>query len=159
VSLDQWILALHVLSAFAFVAALVLFWVLIIAVRRTDEPGVTSQITPTAKLGNIAVTVGSLGVLIFGIWLAFSIGNYDLWDGWILAAIVLWFIAAGTGQRSGKEYTRGMEKAEELLAAGESGPSAELGALNRTQHGLLMHTIASVAALLLLIDMIWKPGA
>ena len=33
-SFDEWILALHVLSAFAYVAGLVLFWVLIVAVRR-----------------------------------------------------------------------------------------------------------------------------
>jgi hypothetical protein len=36
VSLNEWILALHVLSAFALVAAIVLFWILVVAVRRTD---------------------------------------------------------------------------------------------------------------------------
>jgi hypothetical protein len=52
-----------------------------------------------------------------------------------------------------------MKKAEELQAAGQTGPSAELLALNRTQRGLVLHTLASLFTLLILIDMIWKPGA
>ena len=52
-----------------------------------------------------------------------------------------------------------MTKAKELEAAGQTGPSAELLAVNRTQRGLVLHTVASVVVLLILIDMIWKPGA
>ena len=52
-----------------------------------------------------------------------------------------------------------MKKAEELQAAGQTGPSAELLAINRTQRGLVTHTVGSVLTLLILIDMIWKPGA
>jgi heme A synthase len=156
---DEWILALHVLSAFALVAAIVLFWVLIVAVRRTDLPGVTAGMEPMAKVGNVAVVIGIAGTIVFGIWLALSYGDYDLWDGWIIGAIVLWAIATETGRRSGTEYTRAMEKAQKLQAAGQTGPSPELGAMNRTQSGLLMHTLSSLATLFILIDMIWKPGA
>jgi len=39
------------------------------------------------------------------------------------------------------------------------GPSAELVALNRTTTGLLLRSLASVAVLLIVVDMIWKPGA
>ena len=52
-----------------------------------------------------------------------------------------------------------MTKAKELQSAGQTGPNAELLALNRTQNGLVLHTIGSVLLLLILIDMIWKPGA
>jgi len=52
-----------------------------------------------------------------------------------------------------------MTKAQELERAGQTGPSAELLALNRTQNGLVLHAIASVLLVLLLVDMIWKPGA
>jgi hypothetical protein len=54
---------------------------------------------------------------------------------------------------------RGLNKARELEAAGQSGPNAELLALNRTSEGVLMHFLTSVVVLLILIDMIWKPGA
>jgi uncharacterized membrane protein len=159
VTFDDWLLALHVLSAFALVAAMVLFWVMIVAVRRTDTPEGTTRMSPVAKIGNTAAGIGGVGTIVFGIWLAFSVGGYDIWDGWIIAAIVLWAIATGIGGRTGKEYMAGMKKAEELEAAGQTGPSAELLAINRTQRGLVLHTVASITILLILVDMIWKPGA
>jgi uncharacterized membrane protein len=159
VSFDEWILALHVLSAFAFVAGIVLFWVLIVAVRQTDTPEGTIRMEPVVKVGNAAVGIGAGGTIILGIWLAFSAGGYDIWDGWIIAAIVLWVIAAALGQRTGAEYTKGMTKAQELQAAGQSGPSSELLALNRTSNGVLLHAATSIVVLLIIIDMIWKPGA
>ena len=158
-SFDDWLLSLHMLSAFALVGALVLFWVLIVAVRRTDLPESTTRMNPIGKIGNVAVIVGSVGTVVFGVWLAFSYGGYDIWDGWIIGALVLWVIATGAGQRAGMEYLRGAEKAQELVAANQTGPSADLLALNRTQRGLLLQAVASTATLLILIDMIWKPGA
>jgi hypothetical protein len=159
VSLDQWILALHVLSAFALVAALVLFWVMIVAVRGTDTPEGTIRMAPVAKVGNVAAGIGGMGTIVFGVWLAFSVGGYDIWDGWIIAAIVLWFVATGVGGRTAKEYMAGMKKAEELQAAGQTGPSTELLAINRTQRGVVLHAVGSLVTLLILVDMIWKPGA
>jgi uncharacterized membrane protein len=159
VSFDDWILALHVLSAFAYVAGIVLFWVLVVAVRRADLPDATTRMEPVVKVGTVSVGIGAVGTIVLGIWLAFSVGGYDIWDPWIIAAIVLWAIAGALGQRTGKAYTAGMTKAQELQAAGQTGPSAELLAINRTQTGLLMHSLTTLAVLLILIDMIWKPGA
>ncbi len=158
-SFDDWLLALHVLSAFAFVAGVVLFWVLIVAVRKTDTPEGTIRLEPIVKVGNAAIGIGAGGTIILGIWLAFSVGGYDIWDGWIIAAIVLWAVTGALGQRTGAAYLQGMNKAQELQAAGQTGPSAELLALNRTQNGLVLHAATSLVLLLILIDMIWKPGA
>ncbi len=158
-SFDDWILALHVLSAFAYVAGVVLFWVLVVAVRGTDTPDGTIRMDPVAKVGNAAVGIGAGGTIVLGIWLAFSIGGYDIWDGWIIAALVLWFISAEIGRRTGAAYMQGMNKAKELRTAGETGPSTELLALNRTREGLVLHVLASAVVLLILVDMIWKPGA
>jgi uncharacterized membrane protein len=159
VSLDDWTLALHVLSAFAYGAGILLFWSLVVAVRSTDTPGGTLRMGPVVKVGTIAIAAGAVGTIVFGIWLAFSVGDYDLWDGWIIAAIVLWTIGAFVGDRAGRAYTRGMTKAEELEAAGQTGASTELLALNRTQSGVVFHALATATFVLLLIDMVWKPGA
>jgi uncharacterized membrane protein len=158
-SFDDWILALHVLSAFAYVAGLIVFWVLIVAVRRTDTPEGTIRMEPVAKVGNATAGIGAGGTIVLGIWLAFSVGGYDIWDPWIIAALVLWVAAAAVGQRTGAAYLEGMNKAKELAAAGQHGPSAELLAVNRTQRGLQLHALFSAIVLLILIDMIWKPGA
>jgi uncharacterized membrane protein len=159
VSFDDWILALHVLSAFAFVAGLIVFWVLIVAVRKTDTPEGTIRMGPMVRVGNAATGIGAGGTLLFGVWLAFSYGGYDIWDPWIIIALVLWAVAGALGQRTGVEYTAGMNKAKELEAAGQPGASAELLAVNRTQRGLWLHTAVTVVVLLIVIDMIWKPGA
>jgi uncharacterized membrane protein len=159
VSFDDWALALHVLSAFAWVAGLVLFWILIVAVRKADTPEGTIRTEPVVRLGNAAVGIGMVGTIVFGIWLAFSVGGYDIWDAWIIAALVLWVISTPLGQRTGAVYTEGMNKARELQTAGQTGPSAELLALNRSSRGVVFHFLWSLVVLLILLDMIWKPGA
>jgi hypothetical protein len=159
VSFDDWMLALHVLSAFAYVAGIVLFWVLIVAVRKIDTPEGTIRMEPIVKVGNASVGIGAVGTILLGIWLTFRLDGYAIWDVWIIAALVLWALAAAAGQRTGAEYTKGMTKAKELEAAGEGGPSAELLALNRTSNGVVLHALASAFVLLILLDMIFKPWA
>jgi uncharacterized membrane protein len=159
VSFDDWVLALHVLSAASFVAGIIYFWVLIAAVRRTDTSDETLRMEPLTKVAGAAVGLGAGGTIVLGVWLAFSVGGYDIWDGWIIAALVLWVISGALGQRTGAAYLRGFEKARELQQAGQTGPSAELLALNRTSTGVLLHLLTTIAVALIVIDMIWKPGA
>jgi hypothetical protein len=159
VGFDQWMLAFHVLSAFSLIAGLILFWVLIVVGRNIDTPGDTLRLGPVARVGNATVGIGMGGTILFGVYLAFAIDGYAIWDGWILAALVLWFVGAALGRRTGAEYIRAPTKAMELEEAGQTGPNAELLALNRTSRGVLLHSVTSLVALLILIDMIWKPGA
>ena len=53
--------------------------------------------------------------------------------------------------RSFVEYAKPVKKARALVASGETGPSAELTALNRTSTGLLLRALAS-AAIVLIVD-------
>jgi hypothetical protein len=159
VSFNDWLVALHVLAAFAYVAGVVLFWILIVAVRRIDTPEETIRMGPIVNVGNAAVGIGAGGTILLGIWLAFALDGYAIWDGWIIAALILWAIAAAFGQRTGVAYMQGMTKAKELDAAGQRGANMELLALNRTSNGVLMHALTSVVVLLILLDMIFKPGA
>jgi uncharacterized membrane protein len=159
VSFEQWMLALHVLSAFSLVAGMILFWVLIVVGRRIDTPGDTLRLGPVAKVGNATVGIGLGGTIILGIYLAFAVNGYAIWDGWILAALILWFVGTALGRRTGAAFMEGPRKAQELETAGQSGPNAELLALNRTSRGVLFHALTSAVVLLIIIDMIWKPGA
>ena len=159
VTFTSWLLALHLLSAFALAGSLALFWYLIVASRNVDTAGATVAMGSVADVGTKVVRVGGVGTLVFGIWLAIRLDHIQVWSGWVIAAIVLWIVAVVAGSRSGVEYERAMKKAEELEAAGQTGPNAELLALNRTSRGMGLHAIASVAVFLILVDMIWKPGA
>jgi hypothetical protein len=139
------LLFLHVLLAFTLVAAVTIFWALTLGTR----PG-RASLTPAAAMwlgrtGGIAVGIGSVGVLIFGIWLAIERPEYHPWDGWILGSLILWVVAVGTGQRSGRLFQQAATNPGEAVA------------LRRT--GLRLQIVAAIALILILVLMIWKPGA
>lgn len=157
--LDDWLLALHLIAAAALIGAMTLFWIVALAMRSTDVPAPTLSAGRVAAVGNATIIAGTAGTIVFGVWLALSLEGYEIWDGWIVASIVLWAVASGLGQRAGAEYGRGVTRARELVAAGHTGPDAELGALNRAPRPLGLHLASSIAVLAILVLMIWKPGA
>jgi uncharacterized membrane protein len=159
VSRYDWLLFLHVFSAFALVAALTLYTVLIVSVWNKDVPGDVARLFSLQRVGDVLVGVGSIGVLVFGIWLAIDVKGYELWDGWIIAALVLWFVMGALGSRTGKIYNAVRDRARALVREGDNAPSAELRALVQNRQALWLHVAGIVTVLVLLLDMIWKPGA
>ena len=132
-SLYEWLLFLHVLAAFALVAGVVAYGVIVLGDRR----GVVRRAlaTPAVALWN----AGGLGVLALGIALVIDVDAYDLLDGWILAAIALWFVASAAGG----PVTRAVREDPGGLDGGRA---------------RLLFAVMAVASALLLIDMIFKPG-
>jgi uncharacterized membrane protein len=157
-TLYDWLLFLHVLAAVALVAALVLYTFLIAVSWNLDVPSHVVRVFHLTRTGDVLVGVGSIGVLVFGIWLAIDVDGYELWDGWILAAIVLWVVLGAVGSLTGKAYNAVRDRAKALAAEGNA-PSSELNAMLRSSRGLMLHTVAVVVTLALLVDMIYKPGA
>jgi hypothetical protein len=127
VSRYEWLLFLHLIGAFAATGSIVVFSVLLLGGDRVAGQQLTF-------LGRRLWDVGGLLTLVFGVWLALD--DYSIVDGWILAALVLWAIAAGTGIRLGEAYSAGTgERARPLYA------------------------VMTIAVLALLVVMIYKPGA
>ena len=85
--------------------------------------------------------VGGLGTLIFGIWLALNLDQYDFFDGWILGALALWFVATGLGQSIQRQM------------------NAPEGTGRDTSAVASMHWIRTIVIIGLLVLMVWKPGA
>jgi len=156
---NDWLLALHVLSAFALAGAIVFFWAVVFALRRAELSEEIASVGRLLPVGTIVVGIGSVGALVFGIWLAISLDGVQVWDGWVIAAIVLWFVAAETGRRSGEALGEGIKKAAANVAEGRAGPDPEAQALVRSSHALMLHSVATVVVVLILADMIWKPGS
>ena len=133
-SLYEWLLFLHLLSAFLLVAGVVAYGVVVYG---RGEAVVSRTLGPTAAaLWN----AGGLGVIVFGVWLALEVDGYELWDGWIIAAIVLWFIGSGAGGQ---------------LGAGMRG-GKPLQAIDGSRR---LVAVMAISTLLLLLDMIFKPWA
>lgn len=157
--LTHWLIALHVLSAFSLVAALVLFSVVIAFGWNRDRPSEILSLFRASRIGDVLFAIGSIGTIVFGVWLAIRMDEYDFLDFWIIAALVLWALLMETGRREGKLYNRSRDRARELGGSGADVADAEIRALQRSQPALLFHVAACVLAVLLLVDMVWKPGA
>lgn len=157
--LYDWLLALHVLSAFAWVAALVLYSVIIVTGWRLSVPGDVVRVFRISRVGDALIAVGMIGTIVFGIWLALDVEAYEIWDGWIIAALVLWLVAGAVGGQVGKVYNGARDRAKALVDEGRDAPSPELSAMLRSQRGLVLHVLMIAVVLVLLIVMIYKPGA
>ena len=103
------LLFFHVLSAFFLAAGIVIYSSFALGgpVNRA-----------TRLIAEILWGVGGLGTLVFGIWLALNRPEYEIYDGWIIAALVLWFLATG----SGAQASRGMRPVGDDSAAGDRPP-------------------------------------
>lgn len=155
----DWLLFLHLLAAFSVVAAEVLFSFMVLGSRNLDVPSDVARIFRLSRFGEVLVNAGAIGVLVFGIWLAIDVDEYQIWDGWIIAALVLWALFAEVGRRLGKIYNVARDRARALVAENRNEPSPELNAILRSQTGLVLHAASVVIVLLFFVDMIYKPGA
>jgi uncharacterized membrane protein len=160
VSFYDWLLFFHVAAAFALVAALVVFWIVGVAARNVDRPSESLRFFRIVRPANALIIVGTLGTLIFGIWLAINSDAYHPWDWWVLLAIALWVISSATGQQGGKNYAEAQKMAAELDAAGRGDePSPELAVRLQDRRAMWLNVVSTAAVLAILVIMIYKPGA
>ncbi len=146
-------LAFHVIAAFAVAAALVLFSVMVYSGRRMTTLEQTRMLFRVGPLGGILIAAGIGLVFLLGVILAINSDRFELWDGWVIAGIVLWAVFAGIGQRTGKFYTDVQKLAE------QDGSEAEVLARLRAPTGAMLHLATVGLFVLIVLDMIFKPGA
>jgi hypothetical protein len=147
-----WMLALHLIAGVAVGSALTLFSVMVYAGRRMTTLDETRALFRIGPFGGILISAGIGLVLVLGIILALDSSQFEIWDGWVIAAIVLWAVLAGVGQASGKYYT-------DVQKLAEAGNETEVLARLRASTGVLLHLATVGAFLLIVLDMIFKPGA
>jgi len=156
-STSQWLLTFHITGAFLFLGGSVLAGVLAVLALRNDRPSDIAAHLRLIRAVVIPIGIGSLLVLAFGLAL---VHEQDLSFGafWIWASIVLWLAASALGGIGGKRQQATRELAEQL-AAGDDAPSDELRALLRDPVGNALSWGSGLAAFLVLVLMLWKPGA
>jgi uncharacterized membrane protein len=153
----EWLLFLHVTGAFLFLGALVVAIVLGVAAQRRERPSEIALLFKlTGRLG-VAFGVGFLMLLVFGLWLV-HVAGYSFRDGWVIAALVLFLLSMALGAIAGPRDKATRVLAEELAAAGDE-PSPALKARLRDPVTLALGNGSALAALAVLVLMIWKPGA
>jgi hypothetical protein len=138
----DWLLFFHLLAAFLLSVTAVTYSAMALGAPAGGR---------TIFVADRCWDVGGLGTLIFGVWLALYLDQYEIWDGWIIGAIVLWAVATGLGD----SVRRRLADAE----PGVPGPDG-VGALVTVESRVaLMHWLRTLAVVGLLVLMIWKPGA
>ncbi len=157
-SLYEWLLLFHVAAAFAIVAAEVMFWSLTLASWRLQRPSAILALEPLVRPATALVIAGTLLTLVLGIALAIERDEYQPWDGWIIASIVLWAIASETGRRGGEKAQRGVAMLRRFVEEGRDEPSPEVRAAVPDRTGVLLDVISTVSVLVILVLMIFKPG-
>jgi hypothetical protein len=135
----DWVLFLHVLSAFVLVGSLTALWALVLATRPAAPLIGALEAQQYGRIAGPLVGVGTGGTLLFGIWLAIQSDRYHPWDGWIVAALVLWAVSTWVGAKAGQEF--------------QSDPVGRRGS------GIRYQALSSIGTLIVLVLMIWKPGA
>ncbi len=135
--LYDFLLFAHVLAAFCLLAMVAIYTAFVMG-----DPAPRRGVLLAQALDG----VGGIGTLVFGVWLALYIDGYELWDGWIIAALVLWAAAAETGRRT--------HAALEPAFAGQSEGRASAVA----RAAVRWHVIRTALIVLLLAVMIFKPG-
>ena len=116
---QDWMLALHLLSAFAVATAMVLYSVLVVSGRRMTTLEQTRALWRVAPIGAPLIGAGMGLAFVFGVILALDSDDFELWDPWVIVGIVLWVLLGAIGRSSGNYYL-GVEK-----VAKEGGPDAE----------------------------------
>ncbi len=126
----DWLLFLHVVAGFLVVAGLAAYGVLVFSGGAAVQRALA---TPAAALWG----AGAIGVLVFGVWLAIDVDGYELWDAWVIAALVLWLIAGAVSGRLSRALREGDDRVDARMLV----------------------LVMGVVTTLLLLDMIFKPGA
>jgi hypothetical protein len=151
----EWMLALHLLAAFAVASAFVLYSVLVVVGRRMGSLDQTRMLFRVAPVATPLIAGGTGLVLIFGVILAIDSDQFEIWDAWVIIGIVLWAVMGGIAQRTGAYYTA----VQELAKAGGAGAEQEVIARLRAPTGALLHLGTLLVFVLILLDMIFKPWA
>ncbi len=152
----DWLLALHVTSAFLLVGGGAYAGTLSLLAQGRDRPSEVATLFRLIQPAVVLIGLGSVGTLAFGLWLVHHDG-YGYGEFWIWAAIVLWAAAGGAGSVGGKRDKQTRLLAERLAAEGDA-PSPELRARVRDPISLALSWGGGVLLVIVLVLMVWKPG-
>ena len=133
----EFLLFVHVLSAFCLAATVVIYSAFALGAPASPR---------TTFIAERLWDVGGLGTIVFGVWLALYVSGYEIYDGWIIAALVLWFVAFGLQRQAYVAMNADAGSGAAVL-------SPDARALAR------FNALRALVFLLLLLDMVFKPGA
>jgi hypothetical protein len=151
VTLETVLLSIHVLMAVIWVGGAFLTQVYAVRAMRSGEPPAIIRFTREAEfVGTRVFLPASLILVASGFWLV-SEGNWD-WELWIILALAAWVASAITGAGF-----LGPESGRIGAIVEREGPESP-AALARIKRIFLISRIELTLLLLIVVDMVIKPG-
>jgi len=148
---EHWALFGHLLGAFLYVAGIVLAGIAFEAARGRDEAAEIELLLRLTRAGVVLVALGSILVLACGLWLV-HLGGWGYGSGWVVAALVLFVLAAVLGAVGGQKPKQARRLARSL-------PREELRRLLDDPLTRALNYAAALSVLAILVLMVFKPGA
>lgn len=153
----SWALLGHILSAFVLFGGMVTAAAGWEVGRRTGRPAAMAQVLKLCRIGAVAVAVGTLATLAFGLWLV-ELQGRSLGDTWVTWALVLLAAAAVAGSLGGQRPKRARKLAQEAADRGDETLPPELVALLGDRTSAALNYVAAACILVILYLMVFKPS-
>jgi uncharacterized membrane protein len=147
----------HLLGAFLLISGMAIAGVGFEAARRRDEPAEIALLLGLTRIGVLLVGVGTLFVLLFGLWLV-DLGGWGYGAGWVDGALGLLVAAVVLGGVAGQRPKRARRLAVRLAADGVPA-TPELRALLDDDLSRIANYVSALLLLAIVILMVFKPGA
>ena len=149
-------LLFHLIGVILFFAGAAVAGVVAWSATRLDEPSSIATVLRLARPGALMLAVGGLILLIAGFYLSGQVNGFG--QRWLEISIVLFVLALVAGAWGGRRSRGAREYAEALAERGEGDMPTVKGLLaNRFTWAL--HWISVVFAVVVLVLMVWQPGA
>lgn len=147
----QWALLLHLAGVVAFFAGMAVAAVAYEAARRRDDAREIALLLRLTRPGVALVGAGTLALLAGAGWLLAE-SRWSLGDGWVSASLALFVAAAVLGSIAGRR-----PRAARLRA--EAGDAEGSRTLLDDRASRALNYASGALAVLVLVLMVWKPGA
>lgn len=150
-------LLFHLLGAFLLVAGSVVAGVAFETARRRETPAEIALMLGVTRVGVLLVGVGTLLVVVFGLWLV-RLGNWGYGAGWVDTAFGLLVVVAVLGALGGQRPKQARKLASRL-AAEHAPANDELRALLHDRATRVLNALSALLLLAIIVLMVFKPGA
>jgi uncharacterized membrane protein len=155
VSQEDVALICHLLGVVTFFGGLVVALVVFEAARRSQRTGDVAVLLGLAPVAVLIVGIGIAVLFVTGFWLI-QAADRSLGEGWLLLALGILVASAALGAVGGRSPKQARLLAERSPA--DEPPSPELRRRLDDRTALAFNVASAVAALAVLVLMVWRPS-
>ncbi len=146
----------HLIGVILFFSGAAVAGVVATAATGRRKPSDIAAILGLARPGAVMLAIGGVILLLAGFYLAGKIHGYG--QHWLEASIILFVVALIAGAWGGRRSRRTREYAVALAERGQ-GDEAVLRTMLADRLTWALHWASVALAVLVLVLMVWKPGA